>query len=515
MMDSFIHFYITTIFLSVFFLINTQSDPLSTLESTIISHGGQVLRITDSQYKAAATLHNRAIQTWPELILRPATHDDVLLALSTLSSLRIPTRIMGGRHSYGGYCSHQGIVLDSALLKDLKIDWETETITMDAGVIWDEVYRVLNGTEYVIMGGLCPTVGVVGFTLGGGYNAMYSRSYGFASDNVLKFKVALYNGSVVTASSEINPDLYWALRGGGGGNFGYVLQMTQKIHRINETHMPNGQFTFLNITWINVDIKIALNNWLTFLKEVADNDIRISFNVIVAVNGESNFLMMYCSFNGPSIEIDTVFNLWLLKDPKPTFNSMFNYTQNDISRVLAIPFPVVNREHVLSAMAINITEAMLDVILDFQPNSTADIGSWTELIYLHSATKDKNTAYAFPDISFDIAPGVSWRNPDNDPYAIDMSEKFLQKLIDAAAPTKSIVGAYLNYIDPYLPNWQTMYYRHHWDRLREIQTKWDPTWYFRFPQGIPPYNQQSNAYKLPNKNSMVIISSFIILVWFY
>lgn len=509
-MNSCIH--LLLILLSIYHSVHTQDDPISSLESTIISHGGQVLRITDPQYKTAATLHNRAIQSWPDVIIRPANFDDVSLALSTFSSLRIPIRIMGGRHSYGGYCSHQGIVLDSALLKGLKVDWETETITMEAGVIWKEAYQALNGSEYIVLGGLCPTVGVVGFTLGGGYSAMYSRPYGLASDNVLNFKVALYNGSIVTASSEINSDLYWALRGGGGGNFGYVLEMTHKIHRINGTDLPNGQISFLNMTWINTDIKTALKNWLTFLKEVADLDTRISFNVLVAVNGDNNFIFMSCSFNGPSSEIDSIFDPWLSKNPTPNSFIVSNYTQIDISRVLNVPFPVANREHVLSVMAVNVTDAMLDVILNFQPNSTAGIGSWTEFIYLHNANKDKNTAYAFPDVQFDIAPGVSWHNPDDDPYARNMSETFLQKLIDAAAPTNSIVGAYLNYIDPYLPNWQKMYYRDHWDRLREIQTKWDPTWYFRFPQGIPPYNEKSNGYKLADKN-IIMIGSFIILGW--
>jgi FAD/FMN-containing dehydrogenase len=173
-------------------MINAQSDySLSILESRIISNGGQVLRITDPEYKSAATLHNRAIQIWPNLILRPATYDDVSLSLSTLSSLEIPIRIMGGRHSYGGYCSHQGIVIDSTLLKRVNIDWNSETVRMQAGVIWNDIYKVLNGSEYVILGGLCPTVGVVGFTLGGGYNAMYSRSYGFASDNLINLTVAL------------------------------------------------------------------------------------------------------------------------------------------------------------------------------------------------------------------------------------------------------------------------------------------------------------------------------------
>jgi hypothetical protein len=378
MINSYIHLYLTIYILSTYVIVNTEGDPLSTLESTIVSHGGQVLRITDPEYKAAATLHNTAIQIWPNLMIRPSTFEDVSSALSTLSSLQIPIRIMGGRHSYGGYCSHQGIVLDSLLLKGLKIDWQSETVTMQAGVQWGDVYKALNGSEYVIIGGLCATVGVVGFALGGGYNAMYSRPFGLASDDVLNFTVALYNGSIVTASSTINSDLYWALRGGGGGNFGYVLEQTQKIHRINKTKLPYGQFTFLNITWVNTDIRTALKNWFTFLKEVADNDDRISFNVIQTVAEDSNFLMMWCSFNGPQVEIDRWFGPWLSKSPKPNFFRMSNYTQNDIIRELGVPFPVANREHILSAMAINVTDAMLDVILEHKPNVTAGIGTWTE-----------------------------------------------------------------------------------------------------------------------------------------
>lgn len=513
MIDSHIRHSITLLILSTFYIIHAHGDLLSELEVTIISHKGQVLRITDPEYIKAATLHNRAIQVWPSVILRPATYDDVSLALSTLSSLKIPIRIMGGRHSYGGYCSHQGVVLDSALLKGLKIDWRTETVTMQAGVLWNEVYNALNGSEYVALGGLCPTVGVVGFTLGGGYNAMYSRSFGLASDNVLNFTVALYNGTIVTASSIVNPDLYWALRGGGGGNFGFVLEMTQKIHRINGTNLPRGQFSFLNMTWVNTDAKAVLQNWLAFLKEIADFDNRISFNVLLGVDNNTNLITMSCSFNGPEGEIDSIFQPWLSKTPKPDFYSVFNYTQMDIIRVLGVPFPVENREHVLSAMAINITDAMLDVFLENQPDSRYEIGTWTELIYLHNANKDKNTAYAFPDISFDIAPGVSWPRTDTDTDAIayDMAQKVLKKLFDAAAPTKSIPGAYLNYIDPYLPDWERMYYRDHWDRLREINTKWDPTWYFRFPQGIPPNSHSTNGSSIKNQNIPAIFS-FILIV---
>ncbi|CAF1604696.1 unnamed protein product [Rotaria magnacalcarata] len=493
----------------MFLIDDIKSDSFPTLESTIISHGGHVLRVTDSQYRLAATLWNPAIQVWPSLILQPAIYDDVSLALSTLYSAKVPIRIMGGRHSYGGYCSHRGVVLDSSRLKNITINWEDETITMQSGVLWREVYDVLKESEYIIIGGLCPSVGVVGFTLGGGYNSMYTRSYGLALDNVLKFTVALYNGTIVTASSQINPDLYWALRGGGGGNFGYVLEMTQKIHRITDTKLPSGQISFFNITWENQDLKEALLNWLIFLKDIADMDTRISFDVIVYVSSERRFIMMWGTFNGPQVELQPLFNSWLIKNPKPDTFSIFNYTQMDIARELGIlinPFPVRERQHIVSAMAINITSTMLDVILESQPNSTVPIAQFMDIIYLNNANKDKNTAWPFPDISFDIAPGFVWTTLDGDYAAINAAESWWQRLLNAAAPTQSIVGAYLNYIDPYMPNWQSMYYRNNWNRLREIKTIWDPTWYFRFPQGIPPITRQSLATKFTSKWSILAIT---------
>ena len=484
----------------------TRSDPVSDMESTIISHGGQVLRVTDPQYRLAATLWNKAIQVWPSVIIRPATYEDVALALSTLYSLDIPIRIMGGRHSYGGYCSHAGVVLDSALLDKVDVYWSNETITMQAGVIWDKVYRALNGSEYAIVGGLCPTVGVVGYTTGGGYNSLFSRSYGFASDNVLNFKVVTCNGTIVTASSSSNPDLFWALRGGGGGNFGYVLEMTHKIHRINQTNLPTGQLSFLNISWYNPkDFAAVLRNWLVFLNEVANLDDRISFDVLIFTDAVNPFLMMYGSFNGPQDALDASFDPWLSKDPKPNSYLVRNYTQFEMiiaTGAANYPFPAKERQHIVSAMALDITEAMIHVLVESQPNTTFLMLQYVDIIYLHNTNKDKNTAWPFADISFDIAPGFAWFTAEDDSTAISVTESWLKRLWNAASPTSSIVGAYLNYIDPYMDNWQTLYYRQHWQQLREIKGKWDPTWYFRFPQGIPPNNSQSEASSSGGRNLM-------------
>lgn len=322
------------LFLSAFSIITIRCDPMSDLESTIVSHGGQVLRVTDAGYQWAATLWNTAIQIWPSVILRPARGEG------------------------------EGVVLDSALLKDIHIDWQNETIQMQAGVIWNEVYTALNGSEYAIIGGLCPTVGVVGYTVGGGYNSLFSRSYGLASDNVLSFKVATYNGTIVTALSTSNAELYWALRGGGGRNFGYVLEMTHKIHQINQTNQPTSQVSFLNITWTNLEgFPAVLRNWLVFVNEVANEDTRIVFDVGVFTVPKIDVVNMFGSFNGPPAELDALYQPWLSKEPKPNFYIVHNYTQFEIISVLsgaAYPFPAKERQHVVSTMAIFIIQTRIE-----------------------------------------------------------------------------------------------------------------------------------------------------------
>jgi hypothetical protein len=164
-------------------------------------------------------------------------------------------------------------------------------------------------------------------------------------------------------------------------------------------------------------------------------------------------------------------------------------TQMDMIRMVGEPnylFPMKERGHIVSALAVNITEAMIQVLVEPQPNTTFTMLQYVDIIYLHNTNKDKNTSWPFSDISFDIAPGFSWFDESADSTAIRVTEEWLNRLFDAARSTSSVVGAYLNYIDPYMDNWQTLYYRHHWDRLRDIVGRWDPGWYFRFPQGIPP-----------------------------
>src|SRR5471030_2052718 len=144
-------------------------------------------------------------------------------ALRRPNGLRLTVK--GGGHSATGYSLNAGgMVIDMSLLKAISLDLEHKVLTVQMGLRWSEVYTYLQdtGTGLIPIGGGCSSVGLAGFIQGGGYSFV-SRSYGMSADNVRSATLVLADGSVRTVgidSSGEDGELFWALRGGGGGNWG-------------------------------------------------------------------------------------------------------------------------------------------------------------------------------------------------------------------------------------------------------------------------------------------------------
>lgn len=163
--------------------------------------------------------------------------DDVAATIDFAKRHNIRFVIRNTGHDYLGRSTAPGsLSVWMHNLKEIALkDWtdpyyEGKAITIGAGVQNFEVLEALKGTGYIAVGGECPTVGPAGgYTQGGGHSAL-SSSFGLSADNTLEWEVVLSNGTLVHASRQQNADLYWALSGGGGGNYGVVLSMTVKVH---------------------------------------------------------------------------------------------------------------------------------------------------------------------------------------------------------------------------------------------------------------------------------------------
>lgn len=195
-------------------------DPKA-LEEFIKGFKGTCIRPTDAAYNKARMMWNTRYDRHPGLIAKCKDTSDVVRAIDFVGGQNALVSVRGGGHSMGGYSvCDGGLVIDLTGLKGLTVDRRKKTMTAAPGVLLGEMEEAGAKKGLATITGQCPDVGVGGFTLGGGEGVL-TRKYGMACDNLVSAQVVLANGKTVTASAKENPDLYWALRG-GGGNFGVV-----------------------------------------------------------------------------------------------------------------------------------------------------------------------------------------------------------------------------------------------------------------------------------------------------
>ncbi|HEU5243002.1 MAG TPA: FAD-binding oxidoreductase, partial [Gaiellaceae bacterium] len=193
--------------------------------------GGQVIRPADPGFDEGRAVFNAMIDRRPALIARCSSPDDVATALGFAREHDLPVAVRGGGHSGGGFgVVDDGLVIDLSLLKTIEIEEDARMVRVGGGCTWGEVDRATHELGLATPSGIISTTGVGGLTLGGGHGYL-TRKYGLTIDNLLEAEVVLANGELVRTSEDENPDLFWALRG-GGGNFGVVTSFRFRLHAV-------------------------------------------------------------------------------------------------------------------------------------------------------------------------------------------------------------------------------------------------------------------------------------------
>ena len=202
-------------------------------ETITAAFSGTLLRPGAEGYEEARRVHNGLVDKRPALIARCRGTADIVDAVRLARESGLEISIRGGGHNVGGRAvTEGGLMIDLAEMKGIHVDPEARTVRAQGGVTWAELNRETALHGLAVTGGQVSTTGIAGFTLGGGLGWLMGL-HGLVVDNLLSIELITATGEVLHASVDSHPDLFWALRG-GGGNFGVAASFEYRLHPLSE-----------------------------------------------------------------------------------------------------------------------------------------------------------------------------------------------------------------------------------------------------------------------------------------
>jgi len=399
-----------------------------------------------------------------------------------------------GGHSYAGYSTTTGVVLDVSRMSGVSVRGQTAVVGAGAQLI--DVYSKLAARGVTIPAGSCPTVGVAGLALGGGHG-FASRKLGLTCDNVKSLQVVTAAGDVLTCDATHHPDLYWASRGGGGGNFGVATSFTFRVH-------PVSNVATYSIEWPWAQARQAIAAWQAFAPHAPDELFSVC-DLLATDPGPAAARAHVVSsgqFFGSEADLRTLIAP-LANTGTPTTVSTRTRTYMEavlffagcsgetVAQCHQSPRGTVGRstfkaksDYVRTPLPAAAIDQLVQAIEARQANPQLGRGSVLLDAYGGAINRVPRTATAFVhrDQLFSIQYIAQWA-PGSPASRVAANQQWLRSLTAAMHP--SVSGqAYQNYIDPELAGWAAAYYGSNYTRLRAVKRRYDPRNAFRFAQSV-------------------------------
>jgi FAD/FMN-containing dehydrogenase len=463
-----------------------QAAPLETAEFDELggSFRGELLLPASPGYDAARRIWNGAIDRHPACIARCTGVADVVAAVGFARERDLPVGVRSGGHGVGGHAlCDGGLVIDLSPMKGIRVDPAARTARAEAGVLWGELDRETQLHGLATVGGIVTHTGIAGLTLGGGIGWLM-RKHGATVDNLLSADVVTAQGEIVTASEEENPDLFWAIRG-GGGNFGVVTSFEYRLHRVGPIVLAGPVFHLLE------DAPEVLRFYREFVAAAPD-ELTTIFELELApplpilpeeVHGKPILMVGACYAGSPAEGAEVVSPLKEfgnpvvdLLEPKPytALQSMFD--------------PLVPHgwhRYWKSVELPPLTDDAIDTLVE-QTSRITSPRSYTIIFQLGGAlgrVAEDATAFSQRDAAHNLTVNAVWIEEDPD---AERHIAWARDFFDAMQPHAG-GRVYLNFLGEEGGNRvRQAYGARNYERLVELKRAYDPTNFFRLNQNIEP-----------------------------
>lgn len=444
---------------------------------------GPLLIPTDSGYDEARRIWNGMIDRRPALIARCRGTADVIACVNFAREYGIPLTIKGGGHNIAGLAvADDALMLDMSLMRGVQVDPVARIAHAQAGCILSDVDRETQVHGLAAVLGFVSTTGIAGLTLGGGFGYL-TRRYGWTCDNVRSMEVVTAEGRVVRASQQENPDLFWALRG-GGGNFGVVTNFEYELHPVGPQIMAGV------IAWRLEDAGEVLEMYRTFTEKASPNlTCVVSLRIAppapwlpAEVHGKPIIALVVC--HSGTLEEGEREVAPLKQFGNPVGDVIQPRTYVSQQSILDATQPFGRRYYWKSEYLPGVKSEMLPALLAHtralaSPHSAILLfplgGALNRLPVDYSAVGNR-------DANIVVNISAAWDKPEGDEANIEWARTAWRDL-----RRFSTGGTYVNFLTEeeggdriraaYGPNYE---------RLVDVKTKWDPDNLFRTNKNIPP-----------------------------
>jgi FAD/FMN-containing dehydrogenase len=449
---------------------------------------GSVVTPANAAYDSARRLYSpRYDGVRPGAIVFCETAQDVWRTVrwSRRHSIRIVAR--SGGHSYAGYSTCRGVVVDVTRMNGIAVNLAAGSATIGAGARLIDVVAGLVQEGVMIPAGSCPSVGIAGLTLGGGHG-FSGRKYGLACDNVRRFTIVTAGGQALLASRTQHPDLYWACRGGGAGQFGIVTSF------VFDTHPASDVVTY-RATWSWSDAAAVVAAWQAWAPQAPDD--LFSMCDLIATDGPGGPIVAsngqyFGSEAGLQSLLQPLVNaatpLTMEIRTRSFLNAALDWANcSEVSRChIGVPSAEIGRSDFLAKsdyVAAPVPAAGVQVMIQKieQRQNDPALGGGSILMDAYGGAINRVPKNATAFVHRDQLFSVQYVAASSGPADADWLRGF------RAAMRPYVSGqAYQNYIDPELPQPNVAYYATNLPRLRIVKARYDQKNVFRFPRSVLP-----------------------------
>lgn len=443
---------------------------------------GAVIEPGDDDYDRARAVWNGMIDRRPAVVVRCSGAADVMTAVEVAREHRVPVSVRGGGHSFSGAAvCDDGLVIDLSAMRAVRVDPAARTARVQGGATWADFDHEAQAFGLATTGGLVSSTGVGGLTLGGGIGYL-SRRFGLAIDNLRGVDIVTAGGELVHASADEHPDLFWALRG-GGGNFGVVTEFEFALHPVGPEVLGGPIFHPFE----------AAADGLRFYRELMADapDELACYAMVVRVpdadpfpaseRGRPGFVFVPCYSGDPAAGERLLAPLRAFGTP--LLDAVGRLPYATLQQTFDAGAAPGNRWYTKSRDLTGLTDEAIATIVR---HCEALPGPLTQVALeclggAVARVPKSSTAFPHRDSPYSFGVWPAWTDPADDDALIAWAREFHQDM----AP-HSTGGVYVNYLDADEGGRVGDAYGDHLERLVGIKQSWDPDNLFRQNQNIVP-----------------------------